>query len=330
MTKIGIIGHGMIGQMHAKQLSQNPRVELVAIADKMPERLEAEGAVTGNLAEQTGSEALSVETYSEGDELLAKADVDAVFICLPTFLHKEYCLKAIEAGKHIFCEKPMTLTGDEGRELVQAVQGYEKVFMVGHCIRFWPAYAKGREIIEEGRYGKVRSAHFARIGGRPLWSWDNWLQDDKRSGGAMHDLHIHDVDTACFFFGKPDRINAAGVMHETAGPDYVCALYGYDDGKLVTIEGGWHNTAPFPFRMQYRVVFEEATLDFNASLDMKLHLYANGEDHLIDPGPGDGYTEEHAYFLDCVEQGKAPEITTPESSLQSVLLVEAERAAMTP
>jgi len=329
MVRMGIMGLGMIGQMHLSSLVKGGVAEVVAVADKVPANLSGEGAVAGNIARQGDLPLDNVTKYDNGDALLEDPNVEAVLIALPTYLHKEYILKSIAAGKHILCEKPMTLDTAEGREVLEALEGYDKVFMVGHCIRFWPAYAKAYEIVRDGAYGKVVTAHFARNSPKPVWSWENWLMDERRSGGALLDLHIHDVDFVSYLLGKPASVRAVGIRDAAEGVQHVMAAYTYDDGAVVTLDGGWLYPPTFPFRMLFRIVLEKATLDFNASGDGALHLHTvDGEDILPDVPEGDGYAVEEEYFCRCIENGERPTVVTAASSWDSLALVEKELAAL--
>ncbi len=325
MTNFGIIGRGFIGNMHLAALAKNPRVNIAAVADEDETRLKGEGGTAGNIAIEGDLNLDGVALYTSADDLINDPNVEAVLIALPTFLHKEHILKAVKAGKHILCEKPMTPSVAEGEEIVDIIRDYDGVFMVGHCIRLWPAYAKAAEIVREGTYGKVRYAQFTRESAKPTWSAKNWILDQTLSGGSLLDLHIHDVDFVNYVFGKPASMHAAGVKDENEGIGQVVATYMYDDGKVVSIEGGWIHPSTYPFRMAFNILCENATLEFNSTHGMELNVYpVEGEPLKPELPPEDGYIAEHNYFLDCIEQGKKPEIITAESSLEAIALVEEE------
>jgi predicted dehydrogenase len=331
MVKVGLIGRGFIGKMHMIALRRHGIAEIVAVSDKNPENLKSTAKTVGNIA-MDGEEFLDLEgiaTYEDGDELLKDPNVEAVVIALPTFLHKEYILKAIAAGKHIFCEKPLVRNTQAGQEVLDALKGYDKVFFVGHCIRFWPAYVKAHELIRSGEYGKVLNAHFFRNSPKPTWSWQAWLQDDTRSGGCILDLHIHDVDYVNYVFGKPDKIRAAGVRQGSEGISGVVSLYEYDNGPFISLEGNWAFHPSFPFRMGFRMLFENATIEYHSLVDDQLRLFtSDGETIECEVPEGDGYVREHQYFFNCIERGEMPSIVTPQSSFDAVALVEEEIASM--
>jgi len=327
MTNVGIIGLGFIGRMHLTNFRKGGHAKVVAVSDKIPENLSGKAAGGGNIAMEGDLSLEGVATYDDGDGILADPNVEAVLISVPTYLHKEYILKSVAAKKHILCEKPMTLTSEEGREVVKALEGYDRVFMVAHCIRFWPVYLKAFEYVREGSYGKVLSGTFYRNSPKPTWTWQGWLVNDARSGGAIMDLHIHDVDFVSYLLGKPSGIAAGGIQQEGEGVQQVTSIYSYDNGAVITLHGGFSGAPTLPFRMQFRLDLEGATLEYNSFDGEVLQVHtADGKKFQADILPGDGYRREQDYFFDCIKRGSKPSIVTAQSSLESIELVEWERS----
>lgn len=330
MVNIGIIGLGFIGKMHLSVLRQSALASVVAVADRNPANLEGK-ASEGNLAISGDISLEGVARYEDGDALLRDPKVEAVLIALPTYLHKEYILKAIAAGKHILCEKPLTLNTAEGSEVLDALKGYDRVFMSAQCIRFWPVYVEARNIILSGVYGKLLSAQFTRQSGKPTWSWQGWLLDEARSGGAALDLHIHDVDFANYLLGAPDFIDAVGSVQSGEGMGQINALYTYTNGPVLALDGGWNHPAGFPFRMAFRMELEQAALEYNSVIDGNLHVYtAEGGHATPELLPGDGYSREHEYFLRCIMEGREATEACAESAIAALTMVEWEIANARP
>ena len=328
MINLGIIGQGFIGKMHLAVLRKSELATVVAVADQNPDNLKNEAAA-GNIAIEGDISLEGVAKYQEGDDLLKDENVEAVLITLPTFLHKDYILKSIAAGKHVLCEKPLVLNTEEGKEVLEAIKGTDRVFMSAQCIRFWPIYVKALEIIREGSYGKLLAANFTRQSGKPSWSFGGWLLDETKSGGAALDLHIHDVDFVNYMLGKPDSIQATGVDLPGEGIGQINALYTYNNGPVVSMDGGWLHGPTFPFRMGFRMELEKAALEFNSMIDGDLHVYTNDGEHLTpELLPGDGYSREHDYFLNCIKEGKPANEASAESAIASVALLEQEKAAV--
>ena len=325
MLKVGIIGMGGMGWFHAAQHLQAPNARLVAIADIVPERMEPRGAVQINIERGESTFDFSqVTRYAAGDALIAQADVDVVDICLPTYLHTEYTIKALEAGHHVLCEKPMGLSVADCDRMIASTRAADHRLMIAQCVRFWPEYLYLRQKIEDETLGALLSLNLYRIGGRPLWSPGNWYLDPKRSGGALLDLHVHDVDYANAVFGMPDRLHATGRSTTQPGSyDIIHACFDYDNGPQVHLHAGW-STAQVPFHSGFDAWFEKGFVRYaNGELTVFDGL-EQVEAHPAEYEHGDAYLNEITYFLECVETGAEPERCTPESTRDTIALIDRE------
>jgi predicted dehydrogenase len=242
---------------------------------------------------------------------------------LPTYLHAKWTIRALKAGKHVICEKPMALSSLDARKMVSAARQANRRLFIGHCIRFWPAYEVARKIIQSGAHGRVHSAVFARISPKPGWSWRSWLLNPKLSGNAALDLHIHDADFVLYLFGRPKSVCSHGSGSSLSGFEHIVTSYNLGKGNIVIAEGGWGYKEQYPFSMTFRVAMEKASLALHA--DGKLMLYQSGrEPKNVNVPAGDGYSRELAHFIDCLAAGRKSNVVSPESAMQSVQLVEAE------
>ncbi len=325
MLKVGILGMGGMGWHHARRYPHVPNAQIVAIADIVPERLEAKEAVAINLAGGEAALDLSQATrYAEAGQLIAEADVDVVDICLPTYLHAQYAIAALEAGLHVLCEKPMALSVADCDRMIAAARAADRRLMIAQCLRFWPEYLYLQRLIVDQPLGTLLSLNMSRIGGRPGWSPDNWFLDPKRSGGALLDLHIHDVDYVNAVLGVPDRLYATGrAMAEPASYDVIHACFNYDGGPQIHMHAGW-STAQVPFQASFDAWFQRGFVRYVGG---ELTVFDNldkVESHLAEIEPGDGYRNEIAYLLDCVESGRQPTRCMPESTRDSIALIERE------
>lgn len=247
MLKVGLIGCGFMGTMHANCYKCLDGVELVAVADIRKEKaLEV-------------AEGTNAKVFADGADLIAQAKVDVIDICLPTYLHTKYALMAMDQVKYLFVEKPVALNMDEAKALLEKSKATGCQVQVGQVIRFWDEYVALRGIVEKNQYGKVVNANFRRISPSPDWGWNNWLHDPALSGGAAQDLHIHDIDYVLSVFGQPQTVfsvkNAQGEKNS-----YINTLLRYDD-FVVTVEGTWNLPASHPFQATFRVVFENAVVE---------------------------------------------------------------------
>ncbi|MFB3890902.1 MAG: Gfo/Idh/MocA family protein [Phycisphaerae bacterium] len=322
--KVGVVGLGFLGMMHAKNIRTLPNAELAAVCDVQPHRLE--GMMTaGNIDVGAGRVDLGgAKKYTRFEDMLADSALELIVIVTPTYLHAEMAVAALKAGKHVFCEKPMARTAKEASSMLAAAKKAGRGLMIGHCLRFWPEYVAVKEMIDSKRYGRVRGATFRRIGGTPRWGFENWFVDSKRSGHCALDMHIHDVDTAQWFFGKPSRVRAAGTVTADGGVSHVIARYDFADIDMVTAEGAWFHDG-YPFSMAATIEFEQATVEYDSSKSPTLVVCRNGAKPEPQTVPaGDAYANEIKYFIDCLLEGKAPDRVPPESSVDAVATVEAE------
>jgi predicted dehydrogenase len=330
MLKIGILGMGMMGGFHARIYGQVPNAQVIAIADVDAGRLQSGEGVEGNIPSNASAPAAGgdeLARYPDASALIREAEVDVIDVCLPSYLHARYTIEALEAGRHVLCEKPMALSLEDADAMLAAADRAGCTLMIAQCVRFWPEYTFLRQAVEQNTYGRLLSLHLSRVGGRPIWSWEQWFLDPTRSGGALYDLHIHDVDYVHSLLGLPDRVQAtARVTGATGALDLVHALYDYDDGPQVHLVGGW-SVAQIPFQAQYEAWFERGVVRYDGRGKPTLTVYDDLQQSRGSPAefePGDAYYNEIAYFVDCVEKGCAPDRCPACSARDSLALVERE------
>lgn len=326
MVKIGLIGAGFMGSTHLacyEKLMNIKDFKVTAIAD-----LDFDKA--SKYAEKFGAVA-----YKTGEELIEKADVNTVDICLPTYLHAHHGILAMEKGYNVFIEKPVCLNEDEAQKLLEVQQRKGVKAMVGQCLRMWPEYMYLKNLVDSGEYGAVKSAVFKRLSPKPLWGWNNWLHDKEKSGGAVMDLHIHDVDFARYILGEPEEIKAS-ILYNSGNPEHVFSIYRYSNATAF-LEGGWDFPQNFTFEMEYRVTFENAVVVFNSTHNPTVKIYPNSGDVIIPNINTDfneenkesignisslgGYYNELAYFIDCLLSEKPIEVSPLIEGIQSLRLL---------
>ena len=316
MVRIGLIGLGFMGQTHLSCYEKLTGVRVIAIADENPKRCAGDlSGGWGNLGD--GSPPLldvsGMFTTTDWRELLARPEVDAVDICVPTPFHRQIIEAAVSAGKHVLCEKPLAHTAEDAQAIASLASRSKTIIMPAMCMRFWPQWAWLKQVIDDGRYGKVRSAAFLRQGSVP----PGWYRDGKMSGGAILDLHIHDTDFICHLFGKPNSVTSNGYTGPTGEIDHVNTRYHYDHIPMVIADGGWAFAEPYPFRMRYTAQFDSGTTaDFDLARPDPLIVYRNGTAEPIPCEPVDGWFAEIRYFVECVRDNRQPtRVTAAEAAL---------------
>ena len=331
--RFGICGLGFMGRSHFARLRENPRAEVVAVCDQDERRRGGDWRdVPGNLdfiPGQGGRVSLGgIAAYATPDELIADANVEVVLITLPTLLHVEVAVAALQAGKHVLCEKPMALRVGACDRMIRAAQGSGKTLMIAQCIRFWPQYETIKRCLDEGRIGAVRFVTLRRLGSPPTYSAGNWLLDGRQSGGAVLDLHVHDVDFAHALLGVPESIFARGTCGPSGDFDHVVATWGYPQGRYVALEGGWALAAPWTFDMEIAVHGERGTLGWALSRGNDVLLRASDGKTESIVCSGDALRREQDYFIECVQAGRPVARCTPFSSRMSIVLAWLERRAI--
>ncbi len=330
MIRVGIIGLGGMGNMHLGCHGGSDGAEVVAVADVNEAKLRP-----GQSAQQinigTGGGRIDPEKqrlYTSADELIADDGVDLVDICLPTFLHARYTIEALKAGKHVVCEKPMALTYAECEQVLRAAEGAAGRLMIAQVVRFFPAYEVLKETLESGRLGALKHLSLSRLSAPPRWSWENWLLNHERSGGALIDLHVHDADFVHYLLGEPVAVFARGAKGPSGGWDTVMADYVYGADVAVSVTGSWGLPDSFQFTAGFMAAFEDGCLVHStAASEPLVELTADGR-HAGPMKEVNGYAEELHYFVGCIERGEEPAKVMPASSAFSIKLVEAERQSM--
>ena len=309
-----------MGRVHFDCWRQSKVATLTAISDRSPRKLAGEwGSNQFNLGDQAAGtvDLAGIATYQRAEELFADPNVDIVDICMPTLMHAPLAIAALRAGKHVFCEKPMALHIAECVAMEEASLEAGRQLMIGHCLRYWPHYVRAKEILESGEHGPAIYAKFFRTGALPLWSSGGWLMNAKESGGVL-DMHIHDVDVALWWFGRPKTVLAMG--HEENGlPLIVDAHWSYDDGLNAHLHSAWDRNGG-TFRHGFELVMEKATLSYDLAGDPNsLILIREGA---AKPLPmklkPTAYQAELDDFAKCVAEGREMTRITPEESRAAV------------
>ncbi|MFN8254469.1 MAG: Gfo/Idh/MocA family oxidoreductase [Bacteroidales bacterium] len=325
MLKIAVAGFGFMGVTHTINILKNKNLQLVAIVDVNPENIrknleeKAGNFSTGSIDQQMLSD---VNIYKSLDDCLLQEQLDAVVISVHTNLHGQLTKKALNAGKHVFLEKPFCLDLEEGKEMIELARQNKLVLMIGHVVRFMPAYLKLKNWIENKDFGALKFLSMHRFSGLPAWGeWKDKQTAFGTSGGALFDLAIHDIDFASWVLGQPDSVQSTCLPGKLSKYDYVSAIWNYHSKDLkVKMEGGntFHST--YPFQAGYTAVFERASILYSSS-DENIKISTDTEIQLISAGDANqGFSGEMEYFVSCITENKIPDLCSPESALETIEL----------
>ncbi len=305
--KIGIIGAGYMGGMHAAILAKDERVEVAAIHDSADNAAHQLAATCG---------ARAVDTVPELME-----SCDAVYITTPNTRHTELAIAAARAGKHVFCEKPMATSLVEARAVLDAANQSAAVFQVGHNRRFAPVYTSLKRMLEETH--APHSAHVKMNRGELLDP--QWVGNPEITGGFLYETTIHMFDMMRFLFGEITMLQALGSTHEYAETDDFSVLLRFANGMHATFASSADASWLFPFE-RVEVFGHHTTIE---TREMESLVYTER----FDGNPGEwsfqelpkeerwGYRQEDKCFVDSIFTG-SPAIVTPLDGLKSVELVE--------
>ena len=317
--RVAIIGFGGIARLHYAAyralISEGLPIRVVAVCEKNTANIYEEVKI--NLGGDHVALDRSIPVYTDVDTLLAECEFDVADVCLPLFLHKDFIVKLLEAGKHILCEKPMASDSSQCREMIDAAERCGKLLMIGQCLRFDPHYRYLKNCVAEGTFGKLLHLTMERISIYPSWAAD--FQSSARTGGCILDTHIHDLDMARYLLGDPTSVSTVRYDRIPHGQLVNTRLF-YDD-VTVLIDCAWDDARPEPFRHGYHAKFENASVVFDGE---KTLVYPNTRTpYRAEIADADRIAEEIRAFVNTLSDGKLQSTENPpESALMSVKLVE--------
>ncbi|MCL6591499.1 MAG: Gfo/Idh/MocA family oxidoreductase [Firmicutes bacterium] len=322
--RMGVIGVGTMGKMHAEVYYRLPQTRLVALADINLERAKEVAAGMGG----------NIRCYDDYEKLLGDPEIDAVSIALPDHVHKEPVIAALQAGKHVLVEKPLATTLADCDRMLKIADVSGKILMVNYTHRWAPPYAKAKELLTEGKLGNpimayARKSDVIKVV-TELWPW---LADSTPPAF----LSSHDIDLVRWFFeSEAKSVYARGVRRVLQNKgintlDAAQALVEFENGAIATFESGWiyPNTFPTYTDSYIELVTERGVIH----LDRKQEIVeVADEDTFSFPKISiscriDGRLEgafkwclEH--FIQCIKENKEP-YTSGRNARQVAEIVEA-------
>jgi predicted dehydrogenase len=332
-VRVAIIGSGSICRhRHAPEYAANENAEIVAFADRVPERAKY-------CADKFGGKA-----YEKWQDVVALKDVDAVSVCTPNALHAPISIAALEGGKHVLCEKPMATSAEQATAMIQAANKAGKFLMIGHNQRLASLHVKAKQILESGIIGKVITFRTSFSHGGPEgWSIEGkggWFFDKKQAFvGAMGDLGVHKADLLRWLLGEEivevssfvDRLEKTfGDVDDTA----VCLLR-TQSGAVGTLTASWTH---HPGEDNATIVYGEKGI-LRIGTDKTYSVIVNlqsGENQFFQTGrlqtnEAGGQTETGVIraFIDSVTSGRPPEISGEEGRRALAIILACLESAET-
>lgn len=273
--KVGVIGVGNISVCHIEAYLKNPNVELVAFCDINEDRLKF-------MAEKYGV----ANTFTDIDDMLKSAELDAVSVCTWNSAHAPCTIAALNAGKHVLCEKPMATSAEEARTMKEAADRNGKLLMIGFVRRFGNDCRIVKDFIEADTFGELyyTKATYLRRNGNP----GGWFGDKSRSaGGPLIDLGVHVIDLVRYLLGNPQPVSVYGATfqklfnrpHIKGKLNYVSVSKSGND--ICDVE----DLATAMIRFDNGAVLQvEASFSLNIEKDMgKIELFGTKAGAILDP-----------------------------------------------
>ncbi len=301
MVRVGLVGIGFMGWIHWLAYGAVEGIRVAAICTRDPKKRTGDWReIKGNFGPPGEQVDLSqVRVYSEYDELLADPDLDVIDVCLPPHLHLDATLRALAAGKHVFCEKPMALTAEDCDRMCAAADEHQRKLLIGQVLPFFPEYAYTLAAIQRGDFGGLLGGSFKRVISDPTWLPD--FYDPDRVGGPLVDLHVHDAHFIRLLFGMPQAVASQGRMHGDVVEHCSTLFYFPDNLYSVSATCGVIQQQGRPFTHGFEIHCERATLQYEfavvggeGKLLMPLTVFhADGRVEQPDLGAGDPLAAFH-------------------------------------
>ncbi len=310
--RVGVVGVGGMGMVHARKYALMPDVELYAF-DRNPDRLDVYCAQFGAKATKSLEELVSM--------------VDAVDVCTPTDAHKDVAMGAIRGGKPVLVEKPMARTVEECAELIEAAAKAGVALMPGQVVRFFREFEAAHSAVKAGRVGTPAAVRTRRGGKAPKGS-DMWFQDHARSGGLLLDLAVHDFDWMIWTFGDVRSVFSRSVRlgHPVEGAefegDYALTTLMFESGAVGHVETTWMD--PSGFRVTLEVCGSGGMIEYDSRsvATLRIHDAAGSRSESAYFATDDPFYRELRSFVDAVVSG-GPMPIAPEAGMKAVAVSRA-------
>lgn len=235
---VGVIGYGFMGKTHTHSYKTIP-----LYYSNLPFTIKLQGVCTPKVAEAEAARDMQGYVYgtTDSDDIINDPKIDIVSICTPNVFHKDLVLRALQAGKHVYCDKPLTANIEESREILEVLAKYpNQITQVALQMRFYPAVMRAKELIEEGRLGKIFMfqcdyLHSSGINPNKALSWKQ--NKSFGGGGVLLDLGAHAYDVMYYLLGEYDRLYTVTdiVYPKRPGSDGILVDVDAEDTALTTV-----------------------------------------------------------------------------------------------
>ncbi|MDR2039467.1 MAG: Gfo/Idh/MocA family oxidoreductase [Bacteroidales bacterium] len=323
--KIGILGAGAMGNAHITGFRslKDQNATYVSVFDIDEKKRNDFGQKFG------------LDTYPDLDSMLNDKELDIIDLCLPSFMHEEFAVKIAKAGKHMLIEKPIAFTLPAAKNIFIAAHQNNVRIMVAQVIRFWPEYVKIKEMCDQGDIGNIISVYAARLS--QLANWSDWYKYPDKSGEALMNLTLHDIDFLHYLLGKPESVYSAGKKDENGNYNDVMNLFRFKSGANALVDGSSNMTPGYPFTMRMRVLGTKGTLEFafisgeniGPESTSSLMWYQQGKSGVkIKVENNDPYGREVQYFVNCIKNNEETAVVSEQSIMEVMASLMAAKESL--
>ncbi len=333
MIRVGIAGLGFMGMIHYLAYQKLKGVKVAAMCETDRTRLGGDWrSIKGNFGPAgTMMDLSGIDKYEQIEAMLADDALDMIDICLPPAAHAGVAIAALEAGKNVFCEKPIALSPADATRMVKAGAKAGKQLMIGQVLPFFPEYAFALDAARRGKFGRLLGGHFKRVISDPQWLKD--FYDPKKIGGPMLDLHVHDAHFIRLLFGMPKAVFSSGRMRGEVA-EYFTSQFRFDDPALVvSVESGVIHQQGRAFCAGFEIHLERATLLYDFAVidgkpEMNMPLTVLGAKGKVErpqmksSDPVDSFTAELGEAVRCVKKGEPSAMLDGQLARDAVVLCQ--------
>jgi UDP-N-acetylglucosamine 3-dehydrogenase len=301
-VRIGILGSGWMGSVHAECYPRIKGAKVVGIFSRNRERAEAAAKIC------------DAEVVGDVSALLDGPNIDAIDVCLPTSIHADFVVAALQHGKHVFCETPFALTLTEAEAMLKAAEDADRIFLAGLLERSIAQYEYVHQAAAAGHLGKVLSITAYRLG-------SYLLSEESRRHYADPALELMtlDFDFIRWLIGSPAFVSATAVSwsglacaslppdkREAGIPGEISAFLNYDSGAVATVAASGIMPKGFPFSIGFRVLFEKGAFELKTVFEgagppkNRFQFYSDEGAQTLTIEEHDPYEQELRYFVEAI------------------------------
>jgi predicted dehydrogenase len=306
--RIAILGAGSMGEMHAHAYAAVPGVEVAVIFGRTRERVEPVAQAVGGIATEDLQQALD-------------RSIDAVDVCLPTPVHREFVTRALNAGKPVFCETPLAGTLDDARGMLETAKANARLLLVGLLMRSLPAYQHIKAALAAGELGRPIAARAYRLG--------SYLRPDGVDHKAHYsdpttELMTFDFDVLTWLFGEPDQVDAVASPVGDGRPGHVFATLRYPE-VVAQVEASGVMPPSFPYSIGFQIVGEDLALEITTRFftdgppaTTVMSYPTRGAPAQLTLGDINPYEAECRYFVDSLRGAADPGLLSAERAIEAL------------